>query len=168
MYCKHCGLQIGNDSFFCTRCGTAVAGNAARPATFPAPPPMPASATGGKFLVRTQILGTEAQAKAGSALGRAVVGDAIAGPTGAIVGGMTGKNAHFTNFNLLFNDGTSEVKRVQNGSYEYNYFAAYLNGIPKNVHKVEKKKFRMDVLGAVVGIVLGLALAIFVLYTMLN
>ena len=60
----------------------------------------------------------------GSVIGRAIIGGAIAGGVGAIIGASTGKDKvvekHQTTFIVYYEGGLTVVKTVDNGSKEYN------------------------------------------------
>lgn len=67
----------------------------------------------------------------GSAVGRAVVGGAIFGDVGAVVGASTAKNKvtekHSTTFLVYFTDGTQRAITVDNGSKQYNMYISKLS-----------------------------------------
>lgn len=69
--------------------------------------------------------------KTGSAIGRAVVGGAIFGDVGAVVGASTAKNKvtekHSTTFLVYFTDGTQKAITVDNGSKQYNMYISKLS-----------------------------------------
>ncbi|XCH79047.1 MAG: hypothetical protein WHF31_16255 [Candidatus Dehalobacter alkaniphilus] len=70
-------------------------------------------------VVKTIILNTSQQASVGSTVGRAVVGDFVAGGFGAVVGAMTGKKKTITRFLVFFDDESQEVVDVPDGSILY-------------------------------------------------
>lgn len=67
----------------------------------------------------------------GSAVGRAVVGGALFGGVGAVVGASTAKNKitekHSTTFLVYFTDGTQRAITVDNGSKQYNMYISKLS-----------------------------------------
>lgn len=77
-------------------------------------------------VTKTIILSISEQAKVGSAIGRAVVGDFVAGEIGAIVGAMTGKKKTTTRFLVFYDDGSQEAVDVPDGSLLYR---EYINNL---------------------------------------
>jgi len=74
-----------------------------------------------------------AKVKTGSAIGRAIVGDIIAGPVGGFVGASTAKQKvtvqehHTTTFMVYYVDGTRNHATVENGSALYNLYMEKLD-----------------------------------------
>lgn len=87
-----------------------------------------------KVVVKTRILDINhtvtSKLDTGSAVGRAVVGSFLAGPTGAMVGAMSGhqtvKERHTTTFLLYCEDGSKEAEIVKNDSAKYKKYIALL------------------------------------------
>lgn len=69
--------------------------------------------------VSARIIGTSTKAKTGSAVGRAFVGDAVAGLGGAIVGATTAKNTGMTKFLVTYADGHKAVETVKDNSLRF-------------------------------------------------
>jgi hypothetical protein len=69
---------------------------------------------------------TSQRVKVGSTIGRAAVGDFIAGRFGAIVGAMTGKNKTIIRFLVYYDDDSQQVVDVTDGSILYNEYIKYL------------------------------------------
>lgn len=71
------------------------------------------------------------RANTGSAVGRAMVGGALFGPAGAVVGAGTAKRkvreSHKTTFLVYFKDGTQRGIEVENGSKQYKMFMSKLS-----------------------------------------
>lgn len=61
-----------------------------------------------------------------NAIIRGIVGDALAGTSGAVIGTSTAKQKQFTTFLLVYEDDTRETKEVENGSPLYQ---EYINHI---------------------------------------
>lgn len=80
-----------------------------------------------RYILKTYIIGTSEKADLGSAVGRAVVGDFLAGKTGAFIGAMTGKNKTITRFLVLYDDESQEVVDVPDGSPLYNEYLSRLD-----------------------------------------
>ena len=77
-------------------------------------------------IVKAVILSTAQTNKTGSAVGRAVVGDFVAGPVGAIVGASTSKKKTTTRFLLIYADNFRQTVDVADGSCEYKEYMYYL------------------------------------------
>ena len=77
-------------------------------------------------IVKAVILSTTQTNKTGSAVGRAVVGDFVAGPVGAIVGASTSKKKTTTRFLLIYADNFRQTVDVADGSWEYKEYMYYL------------------------------------------
>lgn len=69
--------------------------------------------------ISAKIIGTSTKAKTGSAVGRAFVGDAVAGLGGAIVGAATAKNTDMTKFLVTYADGHKAVETVKDNSLRF-------------------------------------------------
>lgn len=71
--------------------------------------------------------------RTGSAIGRAVIGGAVAGPVGAFIGAGTAKQkgtvdeSHQTTFMVWYIDGHREHKTVSNGTKLYNLYMSRLD-----------------------------------------
>lgn len=72
------------------------------------------------------IVATRVGKDNGSAIIRGVVGDALIGTSGAVIGTSTAKQKQFTTFLLVYEDDTRETKEVENGSPLYQ---EYINHI---------------------------------------
>ncbi|WP_459129200.1 hypothetical protein [Guggenheimella bovis] len=85
-------------------------------------------------IVKTKIIDTSHtssdQVSTGSAVGRAVIGGALFGDIGAIVGASTAKRKvkehHTTTFMVYYDNGMTQHKTVENGSKLYEKFMAKL------------------------------------------
>lgn len=75
---------------------------------------------------RTQIIGTDAKNKTGSAAGRALVGDFIAGPVGGVVGATTAKRQGYTKFLVEYENGRKEVETVKDNGPRFNELIKYV------------------------------------------
>jgi len=64
--------------------------------------------------IKTKILDSGSDGTKSGGVGRAVVGDIIAGPVGAVVGATTSghKNKGFTMFKVWYDDGHVEVEKI--------------------------------------------------------
>lgn len=86
-----------------------------------------------KFIDSSHTVTQTATPKTGSAIGRAVVGDTVAGPVGAIVGASTAKQKvtteekHETTFMVWYSDGTRKHETVANGTELYNFYMDMLD-----------------------------------------
>ena len=71
--------------------------------------------------VRTKILDSGSDGTKAGGVGRAVVGDIIAGPVGAIVGATTAghKNKGFTVFRVWYDNGDVEVEKIAHTDDKY-------------------------------------------------
>jgi len=69
-----------------------------------------------RTVVKAQIMGTDSKMKTSSSVGRAVVGDLVAGPVGAFVGASTGKKKGYTKFLVEYLDGHKEMEEVKDNS----------------------------------------------------
>lgn len=90
-------------------------------------------------ILKTKIIDTshtvtqESKVRTGSALGRAIVGDWVAGPVGAIVGSATAKEKvtthekHTTTFMVYYKDGQRQHQTVNNGTALYNLYMEKLD-----------------------------------------
>ena len=86
-----------------------------------------------KFIDSSHTATQTATPKVGSAIGRAVVGDWVAGPAGAIVGSATAKQKvtvnekHTTTFMVYYKDGQRQHKTVDNGTELYDLYMEKLD-----------------------------------------
>ena len=90
-------------------------------------------------IIKTKIIDTShtatatSKAKTGSSIGRAVVGGAIAGPAGAMIGAGTAKKKvtvnehHTTTFMVFYQDGTRNHDTVENGTELYHIYMEKLD-----------------------------------------
>lgn len=72
------------------------------------------------------IVATRVGKNNGSAILRGVVGDALIGTSGAVIGTSTAKQKQFTTFLLVYEDDTRETKEVENGSPLYQTYINYI------------------------------------------
>lgn len=72
------------------------------------------------------IVATRVGKDNGSAIIRGVVGDALAGTSGAVIGTSTAKQKQFTTFLLVYEDDTRETKEVENDSPLYKEYINYI------------------------------------------
>lgn len=85
-------------------------------------------------IVKTKIIDTSHtssdQVSTGSVVGRAVVGNALFGGVGAVVGASTAKKKtkehHTTTFMVYYDNGMTQHKTVENGSKLYEKYMAKL------------------------------------------
>lgn len=58
--------------------------------------------------------------------GRAMIGERLGGPVGAIIGGATARRTYreyrYTTFKVWYGDGKTKIKTVSNGSYDWEKF----------------------------------------------
>ncbi|MDI9506610.1 MAG: hypothetical protein GX246_10085 [Clostridiales bacterium] len=58
--------------------------------------------------------------------GRAMIGEWLGGPVGAIIGGATARRTYreyrYTTFKVWYGDGKTKIKTVSNGSYDWEKF----------------------------------------------
>ena len=81
-------------------------------------------------VVKTQVLDSRSsmtsKGSIASSAGRAVVGGMVAGPIGAVVGASTGKRNYRehknTTFKVWYADGSTNIKTVSNGSYDWKQY----------------------------------------------
>lgn len=81
-------------------------------------------------VVKTKILDSHStmtsKGSVTSSVGRAAVGSFIAGPIGAVVGASTGKRTYHehksTTFKVWYGDGSTKIKTVSNGSYDWKQY----------------------------------------------
>lgn len=90
-------------------------------------------------IAKTKIIDTShtatatSKAKTGSSVGRAVIGGAIAGPAGAMIGAGTAKRKvtvdehHTTTFMVFYQDGTRNHDTVENGTELYHIYMEKLD-----------------------------------------
>lgn len=72
-------------------------------------------------IVKTKILDSGSDGTKAGGVGRAVVGDIIAGPVGAVVGATTAghKNQGFTVFKVWYDNGDIEVEKIAHSDSKY-------------------------------------------------
>ena len=81
-------------------------------------------------VVKTKILDSHStmtsKGSVASSVGRAAVGNFIAGPIGAVAGASTGKRTYHeyknTTFKVWYGDGSTKIKTVSNGSYDWKQY----------------------------------------------
>lgn len=84
------------------------------------------------FLERNILSSLRSSKTQGNSIGRSVVGGAIAGPAGAIIGSGTGKRTTTyqtehkaeTTFLVYYKDGTKKIDTVEDGSEMYMFYAS--------------------------------------------
>lgn len=153
MFCRHCGKELPDDAAFCTACGKPQRTNAdtgEKPASTDAQ-----NTSTGYELIRTEIVGSHSKASTASTVGRAAVGGALAGPAGAIVAGMTGRDKSQTTFLQFYSDGSTDSITVETGGILYRRYIKYLNGPPQ-----PKSKAKKETEGCVTAIMLGVIVII--------
>ena len=79
-----------------------------------------------KIIKRTTIIGSDSKNKTGSAIGRAIVGDFVAGGVGSIVGASTAKKDGMTKFLVEFADGHKSVETVKDNSLRFQELIKYV------------------------------------------
>lgn len=72
------------------------------------------------------IVATRVGKDNGNAIIRGIVGDALAGTSGAVIGTSTAKQKQFTTFLLVYEDDTRETKEVENDSPLYQEYINYI------------------------------------------
>lgn len=81
-------------------------------------------------VIKTRFVKTDArfETSTSSAIGRAIIGDWVAGPAGAMAGAATAKekDRSETTFIVYYKDGSSEVKTVRNGTDAYKLYLSRL------------------------------------------
>ncbi|MEG2923695.1 MAG: hypothetical protein RR848_04405 [Oscillospiraceae bacterium] len=77
-------------------------------------------------ILQAIILDAKSNAKTGNTVGRAIIGNAIAGDAGAIVGAMTSKRQSVTDFLVIYEDDYRETITVDNNSQMYNKLIYYV------------------------------------------
>lgn len=77
-------------------------------------------------IMRVSIVGTGEKQSTGSTIGRAVIGDLVAGAPGAVVGSLTGKKQGTTKFLVEFFDGHKTIETVKDNSYRFNELIKYI------------------------------------------
>ncbi|MEG0396879.1 MAG: hypothetical protein RR612_09140 [Oscillospiraceae bacterium] len=77
-------------------------------------------------ILQAIILDAKSNAKTGNTIGRAIIGNAIAGDAGAIVGAMTSKRQSVTDFLVVYEDDYRETITVDNNSQMYNKLIYYV------------------------------------------
>lgn len=78
-------------------------------------------------IVRTSIVGSDSKANASSAVGRAIVGDFIAGGVGSIIGASTAKKDGMTKFLVEYANGRKTVETVKDNSFRFTELVSYLD-----------------------------------------
>ena len=81
-------------------------------------------------VVKTKILDSQStmtsKGSVVSSASRAAVGNLVAGPIGAVVGASTGKRTYHehknTTFKVWYGDGSTKIKTVSNGSYDWKQY----------------------------------------------
>lgn len=76
--------------------------------------------------VSAKIVGSDSKTSTGSAVGRAIVGDAVAGLGGAVVGAATAKNTTMTKFLVTYMDGHKAIETVKDNSDRFNLLISML------------------------------------------
>ena len=84
--------------------------------------------SGGDTIVKTRIIDAYGKTSTASAVTRGAVGNAVAGPVGAIVGASTAKSNRSTTFLIFYKDGKKKTRTVPNNSFEYQKYIKYLEG----------------------------------------
>lgn len=79
-----------------------------------------------KEITRATIIGSDSKTKTGSAIGRAIVGDFVAGGVGSIVGASTAKKDGMTKFLVEFADGHKAVETVKDNSLRFQELIKYV------------------------------------------
>ena len=82
--------------------------------------------SGGDMIVKTKIVDSYGKTSTASAAVRGTVGNAVAGPVGAIVGASTAKVNRSTTFLIFYKSGRKTTKTVPNNSLEYQKYIKYL------------------------------------------
>lgn len=77
-------------------------------------------------ILRVFVVGYGSQTNAGSAIGRAIVGDFIAGDVGALVGAATAKENGTTKFRVEYADGHSTIETVKDNSSRFKTLMGYV------------------------------------------
>lgn len=72
------------------------------------------------------IVATRVGKDNGNVIIRGIVGDALAGTSGAVIGTSTAKQKQFTTFLLVYEDDTRETKEVENDSPLYKEYINYI------------------------------------------
>ena len=80
----------------------------------------------GNVIVKTKIVDAYGKTSTASAATRGVVGNAVAGPVGAIVGATTAKSNRSTTFVIFYKNGKKKTRTVPNNSFEYQKYIKYL------------------------------------------
>lgn len=75
---------------------------------------------------KTVILSHATLTDKDNAMTRGIVGMALIGTPGAIIGTSTAKERQTTTFLIVYNDNTRETREVENGSELYNIYVQYL------------------------------------------
>lgn len=76
--------------------------------------------------VSAKIVGSDSKTSTGSAAGRAIVGNAVAGLGGAVVGAATAKNTNMTKFLVTYADGHKAIETVKDNSGRFNLLISML------------------------------------------
>ena len=86
-----------------------------------------------KFIDSSHIVTQQSRVSTSSALGRAIIGDFVAGSIGAIVGSAAAKETvttneqHTTTFMVYYKDGTRQYQTVDNGTALYDLYMGKLD-----------------------------------------
>lgn len=79
-----------------------------------------------KIIKSVSIIGNDSKSNVGSAVGRAIVGDFVAGGVGSIVGASTAKKDGMTKFLVEFADGHKVVETVKDNSLRFQELIKYV------------------------------------------
>lgn len=77
-------------------------------------------------IVAVYIIGSASKAKTSSAIGRAIIGDLVAGGVGSVVGASTAKKDGMTKFLVEYADGHREVETEKDNSPRFKELIAYV------------------------------------------
>lgn len=83
--------------------------------------------SGSDTIIKTKIIDAYGKTSTTSAVARGAVGNAVAGPVGAIVGASTAKTNRSTTFLITYKDGKKKTRIVPNNSFEYQKYIKYLD-----------------------------------------
>ena len=78
-------------------------------------------------IVKVVIVGSDSKSKTGSAIGRAIVGDFVAGGVGSIVGASTAKKDGMTKFLVEYADGHKVMESVKDNSLRFQELIKYVH-----------------------------------------
>lgn len=82
---------------------------------------------GRDVIVKTKIVDSYGKTSAASAATRGIIGNAVAGPLGAVVGSSTAKQNRSTTFLIIYKSGRKLTRTVSNSSLEYQKYIKYLD-----------------------------------------